>query len=174
MMAIITLALVDSLAKYIFTKTLNDMDKIDIGGAPSWYMKNVDDKMCTFVHSKGGLDSVQIAKDKSVIKMTKTIDDVIDIVIYDNTKKITNPKEKKLVELWSEDSDLDKFVKKSLRYSKIIYEDEIDTTFVRACISNDTVINYQKERIEGIKKSLLNYKKDTAIDEMEESLKEMN
>jgi hypothetical protein len=172
MMSVIALALVDSLAKYVFTKTLNSMDKIDIGGAPSWYMKEVDDKMCTFTHSKGGLDSVQIAKDKSIIKMTKTIDDMIDIVIYDNTKKITNLKEKKLVELWNEDPHLNKFVKKNLQYSKVVYEDEIDTTFVRACIPNDTVINYQKQRLEGIKKSLVNYKRDSAIDEMEESLKE--
>ncbi len=174
MMTVIALALVDSLAKYVFTKTLNSMDKVEFGGAPSWYMQEMDDEMCTFTHSKGGLDSVQIAKDKSTIKMTKKIDGIIDIVIYDNTKKITNAKEKKLVELWNEDPKLNLFVRKNINYSKVVYEDEIDTTFVRACIPNKTVISYQTERLQGIKKSLLNYKKDTALDEMEESLKELD
>jgi len=172
MMSVIALALVDSLAKYIFTKTLNSMDKVEIGGAPTWYLQEMDDEMCTFTHSKGGFDSIEIAKDKSTIKMTKKIDNIIDIVIYDNTKKITNQKEKKLVELWNTDPKLNLFVLKNINYSKVVYEDEIDTTFVRACIPNKTVMDYQTQRLQDIKKSLLNYKKDSALNEMEESLKE--
>ena len=46
-----------------------------------------------------------------------------------------------------------------------------DATFVRACIPKETIINYQKERLEVIQKSPLNHKADCAINELDEMLK---
>jgi hypothetical protein len=171
MLSVIACALVNSLAQHIFTNILNEQNKIQIGNAPSWYMKPVEDKMCVFTHSSGGYNSIKISKDNAKIKMIKSIDNLIDIAIYDNTKHIKKSKEKELIKLWAEDENLNTFVSKNLNYSKIIYEDEVDTTFVRACISKQTIIDYQDDRLENIQKSLLKYKMNNALDELDEALK---
>ena len=174
MLSIIACALVSSFTKYVATKTFNSFDTIDVGGAPSWYMKPVSDEMCVFTHSKGGLDSIEIAKNNSTIKMVKKINSVIDISIYNNTKHIKNEKEKQLLKLWSKDKNIDMFVLKNLNYSKIVYEDEIDTTFVRACIPHKIVIDYQDQRLNNIQKSLLKYKMNSALDELDAELNQLN
>ncbi len=170
MLSVIACALVSSLSQHIFTKTLNNMDKIEIGGTPSWYMQPVKDNTCIFTHLKGGLNSIEISKDNAKIKMTKKIDSLIDIAIYDNTKQIKKPKEKQLIRLWAKDEQLNIFVSKNLDYSKVTFEDEIDTTFVRACIPNQTIIDYQDNRLQNIQKSLLKYKMDSAIEELDEEI----
>jgi len=170
MLLIITGALVETLTKHLFQNKLNEMDKIEIDGAPSWYMKPIDDEICVFTHKHGTLDSIEIAKDKSKFKMIKKIDETVDIVVYENTKNITNKKEKLLVDKWKVDSRLPTFVNQNLQFSRVVYEEEINTAFVRACISSDIIITYQKERLSDIKKELLKYKSDSTIDEMENDL----
>ncbi len=172
MLTLIAGALVETLVKHMFQKKLNEMDKVEIGGAPSWYMKEVDDKMCTFSHSVGGLDSIEIGKNKAKIKMIKDIDGLLKIVIYENTKKITNKKEQKMIDVWGKDSNLKIFTSSNINYSRIVYEDEINTAFVRACIPKETIISYQKQRLQDIKKSLLKYKMGNALDELETSIKD--
>lgn len=170
MLLVIASALVETLTKHMFQRQLNEMDKIEIGGAPSWYMKPVDDEMCVFAHKVGNLDTIEISKNKAYYKMIKKINDTIDVVVYENTKNITNKKEKILVNKWKKDSELPVFVKQNLSYSRVTYEDEVNTSFVRACIKNQTVINYQTERLSNIKKDLLTFKSNSAIDEMENDL----
>ncbi|MGB5866614.1 MAG: hypothetical protein WBG69_01960 [Arcobacteraceae bacterium] len=170
MLLLITGALVETLTKHMFQKYLNERDKIEIGGAPSWYMKSIDDEMCVFTHKQGNLDTIEISKENARLKMVKKINGTIDIVVYENVKNITNDKEKVLVEKWKIDSNLPVFVNKHLNFSRVTYEDEINTTFVRACIANETIINYQKERLQDIKKEVLKFKSKTTIDEMENDL----
>ena len=170
MLLLITNALVETLVKHMFGNFLKEQDKIDIGGAPSWYMNPVKDEMCVFTHKSGGLDNIDIAKDNAKLKMVKKIDGTIDIVIYENTKNITNDKEKEVVNLWKQDSNLPTFVEKNLHYSRISFEDEINTTFIRACIPNNTIIDYQKERLQTIKKEVTKFKANTAYDDLDSSL----
>ncbi len=170
MLTLIAGALVETLVKHMFQKKLNEMDKIEIGGAPSWYMKEIDDEMCTFAHTMGNLDTIDTTKFKARIKMTRDINNLLKIVIYDNTKKITNQKEKQIVKLWANDPNLDMFTYKYLNYSRVAYEDEIQTTFVRACIPKSIIIDYQKERLQSIKKSLLTFKTNNAMNELDNML----
>jgi hypothetical protein len=170
MLSVIACALVSSFTKYVATKAFNSLDEVKIGGAPSWYMKPTSDNMCVFTHSKGGLDSIEIAKKNATIKMTRNINNVVEISIYDNTKQIKDPKEKSMIKLWSKDTNLNMFVRKNIDYNKIVYEDNIDTTFVRACIPNKTIIDYQDERLKKIKDELLNFKVNSAFDELENEL----
>ena len=64
MVTVIASALIETLTKHIFSKYLDAQDKIEVGGAPSWYMKPVNDQFCVFSHKKGGLDSIDIVKEK--------------------------------------------------------------------------------------------------------------
>ena len=170
MLVLITSALVETLTKYMFSNYLNSLDKIDIDGAPSWYMKPVEDKMCVFTHKTGNIDKIDFVKNTTKLKMIKKIDETIDIVIYDNLKNITNKKEKELVNKWKIDSSLPVFINKNLDYSRILYEDDLNAIFIRACISKQTFINYQKERLSIIKKEVLKLKSKRAVNEMENEL----
>jgi hypothetical protein len=167
MVTVIVSALVETLTKHMFKNYLDARDQIEIGNAPSWYMKPVDDQMCVFTHKSGGLDAIDIVKDKARLKMIKKIDKTIEIVIYDNTKNITNQKEREIVENFKHDKYLPTFVDKNLSYSRISYEDEIDTTFVQACIPKTTIIQYQTQRLKDIKKNVSKTKANNAFDELE-------
>ncbi|MEA3512850.1 MAG: hypothetical protein U9R37_04560, partial [Campylobacterota bacterium] len=167
MVLLITSALVETLTKHMFGNYLEQRDQIEIGGAPSWYMMPVDDEMCAFAHKKGSMDYIDRVKEKSSFKLKRKIDDTIEIVIYDNLKNIKNEKEKAVVNQFKKDIDLPVFIKKNVRYSRVSYEDEINTTFVRACIPKTTIISYQEERLKKIKNEVLNVKVNNAFDDME-------
>ena len=171
MLLLITNALVETLVKHMFGNFLKEQDKIEIGGAPSWYMTPVEDEMCVFTHKSGGIDYIDITKQNANFKMIKKINGTIDIVVYENLKNITNKKEKAVVDIWKKDEYLPTFVDKNLRYSRVTFEDEVDTTFVRACIPNNTIIDYQKERLTKIKKEVTKVKANSAYDDLDSTIK---
>ena len=170
MISILTAALVETLAKFIINKTLVNLEEINIDGAPSWYMKEYSDNICAFSYAKGDLASVVVAKNKVKIKMTKKLDNLVEITVYENMSKITNEKEKALVSQWKKDPNIDIFRDKNMTFSKIVYDEDLNTTFARGCIANEEVIKYQKNRLEDIKKTLLKHKSSSAIDELEDEL----
>ena len=172
MVSLITAALVNTLVDYMFNQAMNKMSSVHIDNAPSWYMKKVDDEMCSFASSRGGIGLIEDTKNNASYQMYKDINGLINITIYENIKTITNDREQRLVDKWKRDPNLDTFIQKNIDFNKIKYEDEIDTTFVRACIPKETIINYQKDRLTDIQKSLLNDKADSAMNELDEMLKE--
>ena len=99
--------------------------------------------------------------------MIKNINGTIDIVIYENMKNVKNKKEKEVINKWKQDANLPVFVNQNLDFSRVAFEDEINTTFVRACIQNQTIIIYQSERLKTIKKEVLKFKSKSALDEMD-------
>ena len=172
MILIVIEALVSSLTKHLCDSYLKDQEKIEIGGAPYWYMKPLDDQTCAFAHKSGGMDSIDIAKNDAKLKLIKKIDGTIDIVVYNSTSKITDKKEKEVVEKFRKDKNLEYFINSNLHYSKIVYEDEVDTTFARVCIPNDKLISYQKDRLLKIKNAVFKVKANNAFDELDASVKE--
>ena len=171
MVSLLASALVNTLVDYMFNQAMNKMDSVHIDNAPSWYMQKVNDDMCSFASSRGGIGYIENTKKEAAYQMHQDINGVINITVYDTIKTISSEQERKLVDEWKNDPNLDTFIQKNIDFNKIKYEDEIDTTFVRACIPKKTIINYQKERLEVIQKSLLNHKADSAIDELDEMLK---
>lgn len=171
MVIVIASALIETLTKHMFQKYLNEKDKVEIGGAPSWYEKPIDDRVCVFTNVKGGLSSIDTARDDAKIKMAKTINGLVEITIHDNYKKIKNEKEKEVVEQWKTDSNLPIFVNKNIDFSRVVYEDKLDITFVRACVDKKTIIKYQSERLSEIKKAVLKHKTKSAMQEMDNSIK---
>jgi len=101
--------------------------------------------------------------------MIKKINNTIDIVIYENTKNITNKKEKAVVNKFRIDDNLPLFVKQNLVYSKIIYGNEIKTTFVRSCIKSQIVLDYQILRLQEITKEVTKEKAKSAFDDLDKN-----
>lgn len=167
MMTVVASALVEVLAKYAFTQMLVETNNIDINGAPSWYMKPVATKMCVFTHTEGNYDSIDIAKINAKHKMTKKINNLIDISIHENRKKIIDVKEKSMVDIWSKDQYLDIFVSKNLDYNQLLFNNEINTTFVMSCIESTVVVEYQENRLNEIRKRISKLKMNNAINELE-------
>ena len=159
--------MVETLVKHMTQKYLDEMDGVKIGGAPSWYMEPMKNEMCVFTHQKGGLSSIDIAKKNATYKMTKKINDVIEIVIYENKTKVKDKNEQKLFDRFKIDDNLGGFVKKSMRYSKVSYEDEVNIAFVRACIPAKTIEFYQKARLMDINEAVLGAKSDSAFDSLD-------
>lgn len=171
MVSLLASALVNTLVDYMFNQAMNKMDSVHIDNAPSWYMQKVDDDMCSFASSRGGIGLIEDTKNNASYQMYKDINGLINITVYENIKTVTTDKEQRLVEQWKSDPNLDTFIQKNIDFNKIKYEDELDTTFVRACIPKKTIINYQKDRLKNINKSLLNHKADSAMNELDEMLK---
>lgn len=168
MVMLIVGAMVETLVKHMTQKYLDEMDGIKIGGAPSWYMEPVKDQMCVFTHKKGGLNSIDVAKRNANFKMSRKINDLIEIVIYENMGNVKNKKEKAVVEKFKKDKNLDVFTKSNINYSKVTYEDEIKTAFVRACIPAKTIQLYQQNRLMDINEAVLGAKASSAFDALDD------
>jgi hypothetical protein len=167
MVMLIVGAMVETLAKHMTQKYLDEMDGVKIGGAPSWYMEPVKDQMCVFTHKKGGLNSIDVAKRNAHFKMKKKINGLIEIVIYKNMGNVKDQKSKEVVAKFKKDENLDVFTKMNLNYSKVTYEDEVKTAFVRACIPANTIQVYQKDRLMAINKAVLGAKSSSAFDSLD-------
>ncbi len=172
MVSVIGIALVETLTKHMFGKFLDERDKVEIGGAPSWYMVELEDDLCTFAHKSGGYDSIEIAKNRANFTMVKKIGEIVEIVIHDNMKNVSGVKEQSIVDKWKEDANLPVFVNKHLDYSMVAYEDEVDTTFVRACIPRDVINDYEKLRLQNIERLVLSQKSQNAMDELDSSFED--
>ncbi len=174
MLMVITSALVETLVKHMFNKYLDERSKIEIGGAPSWYMQPIDDRVCTFAHKKAGIDMIDSVKSNAKYKMQRSINDTIEIAIYENMKNVTNKKEKDVVDKFKNDNYLPMFINKNINYSKVVYEDEIDTIFVRSCIPKNVIIEYQTQRLKDIKKEVSKVKASSAYSDLDLEMKGLN
>jgi hypothetical protein len=161
-------AMVETLVKHMTQNYLDNMDGVHINGAPSWYMTPTKDKMCVFTHSKGDYSAIDVAKNNAKFTMIKKIDGVIDIVVYDNIKNIKDPKEKIIVDRFKRDDNIKIFVNKNLKYSKTVYEDEVQTAFVRSCIDNKIFLKYQNERLLDINEKVLGAKSSNSFNDLDE------
>ncbi len=167
-------AMVETLAKHMTQKYLDNMDGVKIGGAPSWYMEPVKDQMCVFTHRKGSFNSIDIAKKNANFKMSKKINDVIEVVIYDTKGNIKDKKEKAVVNQFKKDENLGVFIKKNMKYNKVTYEEEVKTAFVKACIPVKTIMVYQEGRLMEINEAVLNAKTSSAFGSLDGEFGEDN
>jgi hypothetical protein len=139
----------------------------DIQGAPSWFYKADKSRLCIYEFESGGLEAVEKAKKKAGIAMIKKIDDLIEVVLYDNYKDLKDPKEKDFIQKLGKDDNLHLFVRKNMVFHKIKYDKDLKTAFVKACIDNDVFLKYQKERSKKLAYELTHYRADKNFDELE-------
>jgi len=164
----IGLSLVKALSSFLFSKMLVYSD-INIQGAPTWFQKPESAYICISTYQEGDLGSVEIAKDKAKKQMSNKLNEIMEIVVYDNYRNLEDKSEKAFVKSFLNDEDLPIFVNKNIEFKNIEYVKKVNTTFVRGCISKDNVIEYEKERIELIRKKLTHKRADNAFEELDNS-----
>jgi len=167
MVTIIVSAIVEALVKHIAEQAINNYESVNIKGAPSWYMQPLDNQVCVFSYASGGINSIDIAKDNAKYKMVRKINNLVEITIYDTKGLIKTNKDKKIIEEFKIDPNLKFFTNKNLNYSKIEYDEDKKETFIRACIPNKIIKNYQMKRLNKITKEVIKSRADDAFKKLD-------
>jgi len=167
MLESIALGLLKTLASYMLKYYLNSTVGVKIDGAPSWFHKQDKGRICVFTYSQGSMASIDIAKNNAKGKMSKKINELIEIVIYDKYRDLRDPKEIELVNAFKKDELLPVFVNRSLKFRKIEYKKRNATAFVKACIDNEVIQEYQKERMKKIVYQVSHKRASNAFDELD-------
>jgi len=168
----IGLALMKTLASYLFKTYILSQSKINIEGAPSWYLQNVSSQVCVYDYQKGSFDAVDRAKANTYPKMQQELTNILEAVIYEHYSDLKDEKEKKFVMMFKNDADAPIFIRKFMKFPAIDYKKAEHTAFVKGCIDKDTIIAYQDKRISTIKYNLTHKRAEDAFDELDSSITE--
>jgi hypothetical protein len=163
----IILGMAKSLASYLFGGYLKaHYGSVEIDNAPSWYGKEPREAVCVSDYSPyGGIQKIEIVKNRTKIGLKNRIDKIISVVIYQNFKNLT-PDEDNFLNRVKKDTKLPLFIEANMRFQNIKV-DKKGRVFVRSCIDKNNLINYEKRRLKKLSKELSYYKSDKAFEEME-------
>jgi hypothetical protein len=166
MVLAIASALAETLASYLFEGYLKaNYGSVEIEGAPSWYGSEKRAELCISTFKRGDLESVELAKEDSKIKLEKKLKNIVNVVI---TKRFenANPDEKRFLETVVSDKKVTTFVSTHTNYKNVKYDEEKKMTFVRNCVLKDEFIVYEKKRLKEMVKELSHYKAGKEFDEL--------
>ncbi|MAH61859.1 MAG: hypothetical protein CMN54_00110 [SAR324 cluster bacterium] len=169
----LALSLGNTLAGYIFDIYLRTENTLDIDGAPDWYSRNDDAEWdCAFSYAPGSLASVEKAKTEATKNLVAQQEQYVQSAIRDEVqrRKPRDEKERQLVEQFRNDPELKNFVTGQRQFLKITYDEDVRAAFVKACLSREIVVAYQKERIQKITTELSKNRAESAFGELEAHL----
>ncbi|MDA0287132.1 MAG: hypothetical protein O2885_02715 [Proteobacteria bacterium] len=167
----LAITLGNTFAGYVFDVYLRTEDFLDIDGAPDWYLRNNDAEWdCAFGYAPGNLASVEVAKSDATKNLIRQQEQYVESVIRNEVqrRKLRDEKERQLVEQFLNDSELKNFVTGQRQFLKITYEDakDVRAAFVKACLGRETIVNYQKERLQRITTELSKKRAESAFREL--------
>ena len=169
----LALSLGNTLAGYIFDIYLRTENTLDIDGAPDWHLRNDDAEWdCAFGYAPGSLASVEKAKTEATKNLVAQQEQYVQSAIRDEVqrRKPRDEKERQLVEQFRNDPELKNFVAEQKQFLKITYGEDVRAAFVKACLSREIVVAYQKERLQKITTELSKNRAESAFGELEASL----
>ena len=169
----LALSLGNTLAGYIFDIYLRTENTLDIDGAPDWYLRNDDAEWdCAFGYAPGSLASVEKAKTEATKNLVAQQEQYVQSAIRDEVqrRKPRDEKERQLVEQFRNDPELKNFVTGQRQFLKIAYGEDVRAAFVKACLSREIVVAYQKERLQKIITELSKNRAESAFGELEARL----
>ena len=169
----LALSLGNTLAGYIFNIYLRTENTLDIDGAPDWYLRNNDTEWdCAFDYAPGSLASVEAANSEATKNLVAQQEQYVQSAIRDEVqrRKPRNEKERQLVAQFRNDSELKNFVTGQRQFLKITYDEDVRAAFVKACLSREIVVAYQKERLQKITTKLSKNRAESAFGELEARL----
>ena len=169
----LALSLGNTLAGYAFDIYLRTENTLDIDGAPDWYLRNNDTEWdCAFDYAPGSLASVEAAKSEATKNLVAQQEQYVQSAIRDEVqrRKPRNEKERQLVAQFRNDSELKNFVTGQRQFLKITYDEDVRAAFVKACLSREIVVAYQKERLQKITTELSKNRAESAFGELEARL----
>jgi len=163
--------LAKSFATFLFGQYFAVVEEVSIEGAPSWYYQQEKDEVCSFSYAKGGLETLDNAQGKAAVRMLVTIQNSIDTLVYEKFKdqeKKYDSQERELISHFQKDPDLPIFVKSKLRFQKLEYKKKLKIAFAKACIKKETLIGYEKKRLQKLVYAIGQKKAVEGFDELEE------
>ena len=169
----LALSLGNTLAGYIFDIYLRTENTLDIDGAPDWYLRNDDAEWdCAFSYVPESLPSVEKAKTEATKNLVAQQEQYVQSAIRDEVqrRKPRDEKERQLVEQFRNDPELKNFVTGQRQFLKIAYDEDVRAAFVKACLSREIVVVYQKERLQKITTKLSKNRAESAFGELEARL----
>ncbi|MDG2195922.1 MAG: hypothetical protein P8O70_03365 [SAR324 cluster bacterium] len=169
----LALSLGNTLAGYILDIYLRTENTLDINGAPDWYLRNDDAEWdCAFGYAPGSLASVEKAKTEATKNLVAQQEQYVQSAIRDEVqrRKPRDEKEYQLIEQFRNDPELKNFVTGQRQFLKITYDDDVRAAFVKACLSREIVVAYQKERLQKITTELSKNRAESAFGELEAHL----
>ena len=169
----LALSLGNTLAGYIFDIYLRTENTLDIDGAPDWYSRNDDAEWdCAFSYAPGSLASVEKAKTEATKNLVAQQEQYVQSAIRDEVqrRKPRDEKERQLVEQFRNDPELKNFMTGQRQFLKITYDEDVRAAFVKACLSREIVVAYQKERLQKITTKLSKNRAESAFGELEARL----
>ncbi|MCB9493862.1 MAG: hypothetical protein H6681_00275 [Desulfobacteraceae bacterium] len=183
MLEAIGIKLITVLAGFLFEHGLVSIDKIQVAGAPSWYYEESNnDYLYVFSYKDGGIETIEPLKMDLEIMMEKRIEDIIEIVIYQNFRDVKDPKEKELVRQFGKDPNLSLFVKSNIKYERIVQQDmrekglifkgRPERTFGSAVLSKKALLDYQEERITILREQIVREQSSKMFDKLGSELGE--
>lgn len=178
MLEAIALKLITTLTGYLFENYLDTFKYAKIDGAPSWYAQSSSsENLHGYGFSKGGIESIDKARELCRTDLQNKIQKSIDIIVYDNFRDIADDAEKELVSRFKNDENLPLFVEKETRYEKIEHqnkrEDSLfhdareERTFTGCIIPKKAVVEYQTQRVNKIQKEVSLHRNEGALDSLD-------
>jgi hypothetical protein len=167
MVLVIATALAKTLASYLFEGYLKaNYGSVEIEGAPKWYGSESRVELCVSTFKSGGLESVELAKEDSKIKLEKKLKDIVSVVITQRFENATQD-EKKFLDSVKSDKKVSTFIATHTNYKNIKYDETKKMAFVRNCVLKEEFISYEKVRLKEMVKEMSYYKAGKEFDELD-------
>lgn len=162
----LALAIGKTITVHFLTLYLNTVARthIEIDGAPGWYYEVSEDEVASFAHAAGAMGSVETAKKSATDTMERDVQKTMEGLLYDFYKKTRSEKEEALILGLGKDENLRHFIQKSISYPNIVYNEEKQLAFVKASIPVETLLEYEKDRLQKIKIALVKSREQEAFE----------
>lgn len=165
MVEAIAIKLLSTLAGFMFETMLHSSQNVQIEGAPGWYMKPSDaDMIWVFAFEEGGKETIESVQAELRNRMQGQIQQAIEIILYDNFRNITDPKELAFVEQVRNDPNLPVFISKYMQFDRIEHQQAVRgrllareraaMTFGSAKLPRAALMSYQRERLGAITRAI--------------------
>ena len=163
----IAYGLISTVINYLFDTSVLRRSSVDIEGAPYWYAQTGGEKaIYVSAYCDGGLEAVECAKSAVREKLIVIIDDAFEHAV-ENKFKHYKGKERTFVEKMREDTNLPLFVQRRTVFQNIKYDEDAHRAFARGYVTLQAFEGYEKERIDSVRKAVLEYHYDEMMDELE-------
>jgi len=162
----IALTLIKTLASFIFNQYLVSTQTIEIDGAPNWYYQSESEKICSFSVIDGDYRNINRLKIDLLHNLQLELKTLNDKAIYQTLNNIESEFDKNVLKEFRHNRELNDFIRFNIKYSKIVYQDDINRVFGKSCINKNLVLHFNQTRLQKIVQRISVHKADVQFQEM--------
>ncbi|WP_428023241.1 hypothetical protein [Arcobacter sp.] len=169
------LSLLSALSSFLFDNHNTTMTQtIHIEGAPSWYGKSSNNSYITsFGYSKGDLNYLDLSKKDCKRNLEDSLSQLITISTTKSFQKHDTIYYNDFLETYKKNQDLNSFILTNIHYEEIYHKKDSQETFSKCTIPKVLFLEYEKIKINEIKKSYSKFKLDKNIEILDEESKKL-